>query len=318
MLYANQINKEMRLKVFYSLLFLTATLMLKAQPKEGEPGSKGSYKAQGFYTTLSDNENGANKHYELWYEGVEIMSGQYSQDKKEGLWRQTSLTGDVFFQGNYIQNKKNGAWKYFYNQKPQCVLYYKDGKRDSLQQSFYENGKIQSIENYSSGLKNGSFKLFYDNGNLSSEMVYRNDTIIGNHITYDKVNIIKTNIEYRNGTPYNIIVMNDSLGHPIDFGNFKNGTGLLKTYFDGKKVSEVNYENGISTMHFDSKPRDIVVMAEKMPSFPGGDKGMMSFIKNCIKFPPDSYGTVYVTFKITDVGDISDISILRGASHDIN
>lgn len=266
----------MKFKIRYFLLLITlaTSQLLKAQPKEREAGSKGTYKTQGFSTVLSNNESVNVRHYELWYEGVKIISGDYSQEKQEGLWRHTNLTGDIFFQGNYLQNKKNGTWKYFLNQKPLCTIYYKNDKKDSTCKSFYENGKTQCIINYSNGLKNGAFKLFYDNGNIRSEAVYRNDTLIGNVITYYKNNIVKTSVEYHNSSPYNIIIMNDSLGRRISFGNFKNGAGSLKTYFeDGKIFSEENYENGLrngkSTTYFSNG--ELNIKAEFKNNKPSGD-----------------------------------------------
>lgn len=237
-------------KNIYILLFiiLTTAPWLKAQPKDGEPGSKGSFKTQGFSTVLSGNDTV--KHYELWYEGVKIMSGNYFRDKKEGLWRQTNLSGDVFFQGNYFQNKKNGMWKYFLNKKLLCTIYYKDDKKDSLCQSFYENGKTQCIKNYSKGLKNGQFKLFYDSGNLEVLASFKNDSIIGNCIVFYKDSVVRTNIEYKNGNPYNILIMNDSLGNVLGYGQFKNGNGSLKTYhYDGKIYLEENYKDGLKNGH---------------------------------------------------------------------
>lgn len=373
----------MKFKIFFSasLLILTITPLLKGQPKAGEPGSKGSYKTQGFSTVLSDNENVKVRHYELWYEGVKIMSGDYSLDKKEGLWRQTNLKEDVFFQGNYSQDKKKGTWKYFLNKKPLCTIYYKEDKKDSVCRSFYENGKTQCIINYSKGLKNGIFKLFYDNGNLEIQATYNNDSITGNFIAFYKDSTVKTNIEYKSGKPYNIIIVNDSLGKAVSYGQFKNGNGSLKTYHNnGKTFMEEDYTNGLkngsSITYFnngevnikgkylngkatgewiyysnsgkilnskiyktDSTETDkklkkensiieniqgqVLTFTERMPEFPGGDAGMMEFLRSKITYSRATLekgisGTVYVTFVVTSEGNINDIDILRGVTYDLN
>ena len=226
-------------------VIISSSQLLHAQPKDGEAGSKGSYKPMGFASVLDDSAAVKQGHYELYYEGVKIVSGHYTDNEKDGLWKYTNITGDILIQGLYSKNKKTGAWKYFVNQKPLSTIYYKNDEKDSTWQSYYENGKIQCISNYTNGLKNGMFKLFYTNGMICTDANYKNDTIIGNYITYYKDSIVKTNVEYRNGLPFNVIAMNDSLGNPIDFGSFKNGTGLLKRYFvNGKIDAEINFEKG--------------------------------------------------------------------------
>src|SRR4029077_14443167 len=46
------------------------------------------------------------------------------------------------------------------------------------------------------------------------------------------------------GMPENVLAMNDEKGVKLDFGNFKNGSGTLKTYYsDGNINTEAHYSN---------------------------------------------------------------------------
>jgi periplasmic protein TonB len=61
---------------------------------------------------------------------------------------------------------------------------------------------------------------------------------------------------------------------------------------------------------------------ETLPEFPGGDAAMASFIQKGYKMPrrPDitDQGTIYVRFVVTSKGAITDVSIARGISPDMD
>lgn len=57
--------------------------------------------------------------------------------------------------------------------------------------------------------------------------------------------------------------------------------------------------------------------AEKMPSFPGGEKALIEFIKNNLKYPADAQekkieGHVTVRFVVSKTGAIKDVEVLLG------
>lgn len=131
------------------LLLVTLSIPLSAQPpKEGFAGSKTSSRILDRYEVLNKTSDIKNGHSEKWYRGIKIVSCEYLNGKKNGLWKSQSVDGRVFFQGNYSDDKKNGAWKYYLNQKRLCIIYFKDDKKDSTWQSFYPNGNIQCIKTY--------------------------------------------------------------------------------------------------------------------------------------------------------------------------
>lgn len=61
---------------------------------------------------------------------------------------------------------------------------------------------------------------------------------------------------------------------------------------------------------------EIFVIVEEMPSFPGGEQKLYSFLTNNIKYPKIASnqgieGNVVLTFVVTETGSITDIKVLR-------
>ena len=63
--------------------------------------------------------------------------------------------------------------------------------------------------------------------------------------------------------------------------------------------------------------------AQQMPSFPGGEKPLLKFLRKNTNYPEfsreiNSQGTVYVSFVVEKDGSISGIQILDGVDKHIN
>ncbi|MCW3104432.1 MAG: hypothetical protein JWO09_2872 [Bacteroidetes bacterium] len=268
----------------YSIIFFLSCLLagpsLAQQPAAGQPGSAGSYRVYESYNVLADNDKIKEGPYELWYKGLKIVSGRFSNNEKTGLWKFNNLpityknsdnitvTEEIYYQGSYSGNKKNGVWKYYLNKKPMCIICYKNDLKDSLWKSFYEDGKVRCIVNYKNGLKDSVFKYFHPNGTVSVEVNYKNGYKEGLHkkydkdgklllsaayvkglmdgdfITYDTSGNVVKQVEYKNGNPYNVKIMNDANGKPLDYGTLLNGSGTYKVYKENKLSTEDTYENG--------------------------------------------------------------------------
>ena len=64
-------------------------------------------------------------------------------------------------------------------------------------------------------------------------------------------------------------------------------------------------------------------VVEQMPKFPGGDNGLMTFLKNTIKYPEAAekagkQGRVVVTFVVNTDGSISDAKVARSVSEELD
>lgn len=115
---------------------------------------------------------------------------------------------------------------------------------------YYENGNIKYSVSYHNGKQNDTSSWYYPNGIIESQMVFKN------------------------GMPWTIVTMNDSLGKSINGGTLYEGTGNLITYGlyasgivynayetnNSKNIIKIsNYKNGIKdglTIEFFNYPND--------------------------------------------------------------
>jgi antitoxin component YwqK of YwqJK toxin-antitoxin module len=95
--------------------------------------------------------------------------------------------------------------------------------------SYYDAAKcdlVQHISSYKNGQRNGAFKTFYPNGLIASETTYADDEMIGPMISYDSLGKQKYTLSYNEGSPWEGMLLSES---------------SLKTYKEGRLVTEVNY-----------------------------------------------------------------------------
>jgi outer membrane biosynthesis protein TonB len=95
---------------------------------------------------------------------------------------------------------------------------------------------------------------------------------------------------------------------------------------EGDKKNQPDNQVGNSQMNIvttdyviDASGRKVYKMAEAMPEFPGGDKELVSFLKNNLRYPNDAkengiQGTVVTQFTVDIDGSISDIAIKNSLS----
>ncbi len=62
---------------------------------------------------------------------------------------------------------------------------------------------------------------------------------------------------------------------------------------------------------------EVLMVVEHMPVFPGGDLGLMKFIRDKVKYPPiakenDITGKVYVTYVVNKKGKVTNVKVIRG------
>lgn len=81
----------------------------------------------------------------------------------------------------------------------------------------------------------------------------------------------------------------------------------------------MSYAQIYSTKANSTETNKVYTVVEKMPSFPGGDKALMDYLRNNIKYPAIAVkqkeeGYVVVGFIVECDGSITDIKVLRGAT----
>jgi len=111
--------------------------------------------------------------------------------------------------------------------------------------------------------------------------------------------------------------------------SFKNGQfdGQLLTYWENgnaKRIDEYNNGELITGKCFNIDGEEIDYFDyEEMPKFPGGEKGLLQYIHNEIRYPYRSLrnniqGRVLINFAIEIDGSISDIKILESVNSEID
>ena len=81
----------------------------------------------------------------------------------------------------------------------------------------------------------------------------------------------------------------------------------------------IDYQTQVLSNRVAEEEEDpILNFASEMPKFPGGEKGLMTFIFNKVIYPPSAReqgieGKVYVRFCVTKTGKVEKVSIARGA-----
>jgi antitoxin component YwqK of YwqJK toxin-antitoxin module len=108
----------------------------------------------------------------LRYEGITDEDG-----KRQGLWKEYYLTGELKSQGHYINSNQEGEWKfYFENQRVEVEGRYKNGKKEGTWFWYYPNGDLLQEENWSQGKLDGEFMEYNENGEITVKGEYLEGT----------------------------------------------------------------------------------------------------------------------------------------------
>ncbi|MGB3345515.1 MAG: hypothetical protein WBA61_16520 [Aequorivita sp.] len=151
--------------------------------------------------------------------------------------------GQVLISGAYSNGKKDGKWSEFYqNGQIKLKEEFKDGHYDGIVENFMENGIMKSHETYKDNSLNGACEYFSDNGTLIKKATYLNDELHGE---------FKEN--YANGNP-KIITTYQNNKVVLDYSSyFENGNKELEYSIHNGKYSgdyiEYNFDSTVRTHH---------------------------------------------------------------------
>ena len=217
--------KNDKLDGLFELFYENGQLRVEFNYKEGKKdGLRNEYHENGQlkeeFNYKEGKKDGLRKAY---YENGKLrLKTNYKNDKLDGILMQYTSLGILFWKENFKDGKKDGLDEWYdsengqletrtnykngefdafidgvftYNfgnsQKISTIETYKDGKKDGLEESFYENGQLEYQKNYKDGKEDGLFEGFYENGQLKFKLLFKNG--------YFKTNLRKfiggTNIE---------------------------------------------------------------------------------------------------------------------------
>ncbi|HET6992104.1 MAG TPA: toxin-antitoxin system YwqK family antitoxin, partial [Bacteroidia bacterium] len=219
------------------------------------------------FKAVNDTINGIEKSYDinghLQFES-RVVDGIYQGSKKfyypngklwgewqmkNGMvWNELSLV-DTLGKPLDFGNFKNGNGLLI-NYSDSCFrdfsCEYKDGIRNGKYTEYYPDGKVSAEFDYVDGEMNGMAKYYNEKGILIQSAQMKNGLIEGHFRTFHDNGKLYYEAFFVRGIMWNIISMSDSSGHPLDFGSFKNGNGILKTYSaDGALLKTYTYVDGL-------------------------------------------------------------------------
>jgi TonB family protein len=109
-----------------------------------------------------------------------------------------------------------------------------------------------------------------------------------------------------------ISVLKNKSGTSLYGEQGKNGVILIKT------KAKTDYSAGTGIDYSAPKEKQVFVVVEEMPEFPGGDKALKDYIHSHVKYPEDAknegiQGRVFVNFVVKSDGTIGGAKVVRGA-----
>ena len=142
--------------------------------------------------------------------------------------------------------------------------------------------------------KNGPCTYYYNSGAKEMQVNYVSDVKDGMYIHWDEDGKDSTVLQYEKG--YSTVIRKSKSDAAEDE---KRGSINSRPIASGTEDGEA------------------LSIAEKMPSFPGGEAAMMEYIQGNVKYPgiekkSGISGICYVTFVVEKDGSITDVKILRG------
>ncbi len=168
--------------------------------------------------------------------------------KKQNIWEEYHLSGELRGKGKYKSDIKIGEWTYFYpNGKTEQQGKYKNGLPDGKWIWYYDNGKVLREENYIKGKREGEMKDYTEDGKILTAGNYIDDKKEGFWI-YEIPNY-KIVGKYTDGNPDSTWTSYYMPSGKTRFkGNFLNGDadGMHTWYYEnGNKMMFGNYKAGL-------------------------------------------------------------------------
>lgn len=304
---------------------------------------------EGFYNN--------DKKDSLWKYNMELSGikfyGYYKNDLKEGEWvyfNNNTLLSKIIYSNDTIVNAVsyhnkikltetvyyspgNGkCTKYYPNGNKRIEYFLKNNKYDSIATVFFPNGKLHRIIEMKNNEVFTCIETFDISGNKIDGGNLKNGN--GKYIQYyfdntgikDKVFSSKTIANFENGIINGNYSEYDEKNNLLEEGEYINAQKNGKWYELKRKDSPYynyladtteigQYNLGLDFYNFS--------LFEEAPVFQDSDEARIKLMMFNTIYPQSARengvaGTVYVSFKISLIGEIQDIKILRGVSKDLD
>lgn len=249
--------------------------------------------------------------------GEKLRSGKWNGPIKDYY-----ISGKLQMSGNFIDDRQQGLANFYYeNGRLSSTGYYQQDNKEGLWKNYYENGYLQSEGNYSEGDKNGLWKYYYMNGVLKQELYHiirkkglDEERMVTFSDSLGNITVKKGNGKYYYFDPSTKWVEEGSYADSVKTGEWKGKDQDGKSSYV-EEYKEGNCINGKST---DSEGNNYTYTEMQTTSeFPGGIPAMMTFLKNEVNYPKSArkknvQGKVYVEFIVDQMGKVTNVKIKRG------
>ena len=244
----------------------------------------------------------------------------YDQDGKvseESEYKNTMLNGPckrygktgIKSAGSYADDNKTGVWKYYDDEgKLKMERRYVDGLEDGAELDYDSDGSLSSTGMNRKGLSEGEWKSFDRDGKTNFIRNYVHDTLEGQAQYFKNGKMTEEGL-FMHGERAGIWISYDKEGKETSRKDY--GTPTISISEEGKPYVKTENEKVYS-------------FTERMPEFPGGNEtALMKYLATNIHYPKQAIqngiqGTVYISFIVSDVGEVIDIKIARGVNEELD
>ncbi|WP_140487500.1 toxin-antitoxin system YwqK family antitoxin [Flavobacterium sp. GSA192] len=189
------------------------------------------------------------------YNGTTIVSGNYSNGKKNDLWLYYYPSGAKRLEENYTANLLNGISKTL--NKNGSLNTVKNFINDKINGKYevYENGKLASTYNYTDDIKSGPYQTFYPDGTLNNEGYFIDENLNYDYKSYWQNGNIYKQSTYIDGAATNTKTYNEKGEIENEF-DYKNKTGIFDiNLFQGTITRSSQLVNGINNGTYTEKDK---------------------------------------------------------------
>lgn len=242
-----------------------------------------------------------------------------SGDEKtlNGEYRMWYPNGQLWFFGNYKNNLKNGEFQQF--DESGAIVYkgiYNEGRLDSgeavVPDVVYKNPEI--IAKFINGEE--AFEEWLNSRSSSiNELKSVGEVMdINLNLVVDKVGRITKIVKVSTSNPKIVEAIETVFS---DFPGYTPATVENISVDSELNLHLMLSKDGLKS--FSEKPSDVYLNVDQMPIFPGGLKAMRVFLAMNVKYPREAiqskiHGKVYVNFVVDELGDVTKVKIIKGAS----
>jgi len=213
-------------------------------------------------------------HMEMRLDGKPFVRGNLKNGQPIGKWERYHPNGSKAAKVNYGKGVKDGSWHFYHsNGNLKANLEFENGKKVGVWKSFWPSGASQ-LEIHHREKTASLIRYFEKSGTQKSFLALEEDRRVGADtiefqrkffsqnrpysfekkvngkpdsvwIRFHESSSVWEKLLYEKGKLKSVLLMQDPLHNPLDYGDFVEGSGLLKRYRpSGSLFSEIQYKNG--------------------------------------------------------------------------